>query len=91
MATRQLVATIAASTILCTGIGFGISQASQPDKARAAKDPNTEVVKELKKVNSSLATTNGSLADISDKLQRNGSIYSQPLAESLEKICGYPC
>ena len=60
---RRTAATLAASVVLSTGIGFGLSQASQPDGATAAGG-SSAIVKELKKLSSEQANTTAEIAKL---------------------------
>jgi hypothetical protein len=55
MRPKHLAATLAATVALSTGIGFGMSQASQPDPATAKPGGSTEIVKQLKHLNRSVS------------------------------------
>lgn len=52
MYARQLLAVVVASAITAAGVGFGISQASQPDAATAAKgNSSKQIVRAIKRLN----------------------------------------
>jgi hypothetical protein len=77
MNVRRRLLELVAVVALSTGIGFTIAQASQPDTATARK--GGEVVRELKKINNELQTTNSELDSLQNQIGTSefdtGSIF----------------
>jgi hypothetical protein len=56
--TKQLLTTLALAVILSTAIGFTIGWFASPDSANAAASGQTEVVRQLKRLNVQMGALN---------------------------------
>jgi peptidoglycan hydrolase CwlO-like protein len=64
--TKQLLAVVVVAVVLSTVIGFTIGSSTSPENANAATE-QTEVVKQLKRLNVQMAGLNGQMAALNMK------------------------
>ena len=64
--TRQMLAAVVMAVVLSTVIGFAIGWASSPEDANAAT-PQTEMVRQLKRLNVQMAALNSKTAALNAK------------------------